>query len=191
MAWVAIVHMPGPMAVKVPVLFPGIALISRAIGLGAFAPLMSTLRALWIVLRVTIDFTTDIKGPVEGWFWAFAISLTWPAYMICNYCRQAHASNSRENSSETAQGEDVWTEDEPATPSQRSYDTTRTASDSMHISESGRAVGTSRCQADGLLLSKRRNHPFAIGCVYGGERCPVPHCRLRWKGRKCWKDEQL
>ena len=151
----------GPLAVKVPILLLGIALISRAIGFGSPAPLMSMLRAFSIILRVVIDFVTDIMGSADGWFLAFVLSLTWPMYTICNYWWQKQTTTDRLNSAETTQEDDERADREPTTPSQKSYATTRTVSESMHSRRSEHRAIESPCQSDGLLLNKRRNRPFA------------------------------
>ena len=73
-------HIPGPMAVGIPVFLFALAVFSRTIGIGAFAPLWSVLRATWIVLRMVVDLLTASAGTAGGWFWAFVLSLSWPLF---------------------------------------------------------------------------------------------------------------
>ena len=73
-----ITRMPGHMAVKIPLLLLVVSLISRFVGCGALVPLWTVLRAAWILIRMSVDLITDSDGAVDGWFWAFVISLSWP-----------------------------------------------------------------------------------------------------------------
>ena len=73
-------RLPGPLAVKVPVVLVPIAVISSTLGVASLYPIVSILKTTWITARTLIDFLTANDGSCDCWFWAFVPSMFWPIY---------------------------------------------------------------------------------------------------------------
>ena len=72
--------MPGAASVKIPALFLLMAVLSRTIGVGTLAPVSAASKAVWIIVRVFIDYLTDDEGNVDVRYSAFCISTIWPLW---------------------------------------------------------------------------------------------------------------
>ena len=102
-----------------------------------------------MTIRFAIDILTGSGGQVDGWFWAFILSLIWS---LGSLVRHYFASRS-------------VTLDEIATPtrplsrasSQRSCATTHTVSDSA-ASCASRDSKEGDCESHGILLRKKGNY---------------------------------
>ena len=73
---------PGAMTLKIPGIFLILMIPSKTVGVGAFAPIRAVLRAVWIAIRIFVDFAMDTNSVLDIWFWAFCISLLWPLYVF-------------------------------------------------------------------------------------------------------------
>ena len=88
-AWFGIINFylvrsPGQFAVKVPCFLLVLTVVVRTLGLGALYPIVYIFKATWLMTRTAIDFLTADDGSFDVWFWAFALSLTWPIYRCLN-----------------------------------------------------------------------------------------------------------
>ena len=161
-----VTQIPGPMFVKLPGFLLVIALVSRTVGLGVFYPVIAIIRAVWIVVRLCVDFATDTNSNVDVWFLAFILSLSWPAckggWLFWNWLFRKAASDEDDQSRASSRRL-------PAAPSQRSHATTRTASDTMSSAKTAdRDQDEEECHADGVLLSHEPDRKLsATPCKLG------------------------
>ena len=141
-----------------------------SVGSGALAPLWSVRRATWIFVRMVVDLLTDSEGTVDGWFWAFALSLSRPLFIVVRYGIRSWKEQPREGASTSERSEECERSMNPTTPSNRPFATTHTASgDGSTLSRrSDKRQGGMGCQAEGVCLKQRSDRPLtARACGHG------------------------
>ena len=153
--------MPGLVSVEIPALLFLMMISSRAIGVGAFAPLKAASKAVWITIRVFVDYLTDTDGAADAWYWAFCISMIWPSWNMARYFFPEKSSDSprASQSSHAASGQSQCGVSSHSAIGSAS----RTASSGSGNCETGRDdVRASPRSADYLLLRGKSTNPMSL-----------------------------
>ena len=75
----------GAMTFGTPEIFPTLVLLSKTVGVGAFAPIRDVLGDVWIAIRIFADYAMDTDTVIDIGFGAYCISLLWPLYVCVRY----------------------------------------------------------------------------------------------------------
>ena len=168
-------RMPVPASAKLPCIIFVVAAGSSIFGLGFLSPLWYVFRDGWILMRTILDVLTNSGGPTDVWYWAFLLSLIWPACALCKHVWIfVYPTTSHPPPELVASADSERTV--PATPSVRSLATTHTASDSGSIRKGHQQAEQSLvCGADSFFLLKSLASPLSESECHGGN---VQWCRI-------------
>ena len=186
-----VTHIPGPMAVEIPAFLFVLAVVRRTAGIGSLAPLRSVLRSTWILLRMVVELLTDIEWDVDGWFWAFALSVSWPLFTAMRYGVQCWAKHPAGGASDNERSEECERPRNPTTPPNRSCATANTASESTPSKRSERAHTGSEFQAEGVYRKKRSYQPLAARMRNSGNAVWCRMAENDARRHEMWKTNPL